>query len=71
MKTPRDLGNYVPAEEAALALESQASYVRRNADEHPLVKCAGYLHFWNPTWADAPKRPVKTRDAVASRRRQK
>lgn len=61
MKTPRDLDNYVPAEEAALALESQASYVRRNAEEHPLVKRAGYLYFWNPAWADAPKKPKKRR----------
>lgn len=70
MRKPRDLHNYVPASDAALALRSIADVVAVQRHVHPLVKFSITMGYWNPEWQDKTKRQpvaIKTGEQLYSR----
>lgn len=52
IREPKQLDTYLPADEAASALEQLASKIRACGDHRPLVKWSIILSFWNPRWND-------------------
>lgn len=52
IREPKQLDTYLPAEEAAHALEQLAQQIRAHGDHRPLVKWSITLSFWNARWND-------------------
>lgn len=50
MKKPRDIKNYISAEDAALGLEDMARSLRERATSRHLVKYSVSLSYWHPDW---------------------
>lgn len=52
MRAPKDLDNYISAEDAATSLENLASNIRAHAEDRPMVKWNLKISYWNPHWLE-------------------
>jgi hypothetical protein len=51
MRPPKNIADYVSAEDAARALEELAATIRRMIEVRPLVRWSVQLSYWNHDWA--------------------